>query len=140
MAGVSMSQKLNAQAMRVWERIGDFATLHEWHPAIERTDIEGSGIGALRTLHLAGGAGTVQERLDGANATARSYTYTILDSPLPVANYQATIQVTDQGDGTCTVYWASTFDADGASDADAEAAIRGVYDAGFGALRQEFGG
>lgn len=139
MASVAMTLKLSASADQVWTRIGKFEGLHEWHPVIEKSEMEGSGVGAKRNLFLAGG-GNVHERLDAEDAAGRSYTYTILESPLPVANYQSTIKVVDNGDGSCTVDWSSNFDADGASDADAEGAIQGVYQAGFDALTGEFGG
>lgn len=138
MARVAMTQKLSAGADKVWGRIGGFGALHEWHPAIEKTEMEGSGVGAKRDLFLAGG-GNVIERLDAEDSAGRSYTYTILDSPLPVANYQSTIKVVDNGDGSCTVDWSSNFDADGAPEADAVGAIQGIYQAGFDALKGEFG-
>ena len=139
MASVAMKQKLSASADQVWGRIGEFGTLHEWHPAIDKSELDGSGVGAKRNLYLAGGGGNVHERLDAEDAAGRSYTYTILESPLPVANYQAVIKVLDNGDGSCTVDWSSNFDADGAPEADAMGAIQGVYQAGFDALKGEFG-
>ena len=137
MARVAMTQKLSAGAEQVWGRIGGFGTLHDWHPAIEKTELEGSGVGATRNLFLAGG-GNVIERLDAEDSAGRSYTYSILDSPLPVANYQSTIKVVDNGDGSCTVDWSSNFDPDGAPEADAAGAVQGIFQAGFDALKGEF--
>ena len=138
MARVAMTQKLSAGADQVWGRIGGFSALHEWHPAIEKSEMEGSGVGAQRNLFLAGG-GNVIERLDADDSAGRSYTYTILESPLPIANYQSTIKVVDNGDGSCTVDWSSNFDPDGAPEADAVGAVQGIYQAGFDALKGEFG-
>ena len=138
MARVAMTQKLSASADQVWSRIGGFSTLHEWHPAVEKSEVDGAGAGAKRNLFLAGGANLI-ERLDAEDADGRSYTYTILESPLPVANYQAVIKVVDNGDGSSTVDWSSNFDPQGAPEADAVGAIQGVYQAGFDALKGEFG-
>ena len=139
MANVAMTLKLNASAETVWGKIGRFGALHDWHPVIEKSELEGAGVGATRNLFLAGG-GNVIERLDAEDAAGKSYTYTILDSPLPVANYQSTLKVLDNGDGSCTVDWSSNFDPSGAPEADAVAAIQGVYQAGFDALKADFGG
>ena len=139
MASVNMTQKLSASADQVWGRIGDFGKLHEIHPAIEKTEMEGGGVGSVRNLFLAGG-GNVLERLDEDDSAGRSYTYTILESPLPVANYQATIRAADNGDGTCTVHWSSKFDADGAPDTEVEGIIQGIFQAGFDTWKSEFGG
>ncbi len=138
MARVAMTQKLSPSAETVWNRIGGFDTLHEWHPAIDRTEMDGSGIGAMRNLFLVGG-GNVTERLDVEDAAGRSYTYSILSSPLPVGNYTATLRVEEDPAGGCTVHWSSTFDPAGASEAEAVAAIEGIYEGGFTAMQAAFG-
>ena len=65
----------------------------------------------------------------------RSYTYAILESPLPVADYESTIRVLDEG-GT-VIAWNGTFAAKGAPDADAVAVIAGIYDAGLASLAEK---
>ena len=62
--------------------------------------------------------------------TDNSYTYEIVESPLPVQNYRSTISVSAEGSGT-KVDWRGSFDAKGASDADAEGVISGIYKAGL---------
>jgi Polyketide cyclase / dehydrase and lipid transport len=64
--------------------------------------------------------------------TRPSYTYRIIDSPLPVADYQSTIDVADAG-GT-TIIWAGAFDGKDASDADAVGVIEGIYQGGLDSL------
>lgn len=138
MVNVSKSENLAASADTVWAIISGFNSLGDWHPAVEKSEISGSGIGAHRTLSLVGG-GTIVEELLASDDT--SYTYSIIDSPLPVANYQSTISVS-AGDtaSQCIVSWTGDFDSDGASDADAMGAISGVYQSGLDALRDKFGG
>jgi hypothetical protein len=67
------------------------------------------------------------------DAAGRSYTYSIVSAPLPVANYTSTISVVVDGAGSA-VTWAGKYDAKGASDADAKKTIDGVYDSGLKAL------
>ena len=138
MAQVSMSQKLEASAEKVWELIGGFNSLPTWHPAIEKSRTEGEGGGQVRTLELTGGA-TIRERLDRADEDAMSYTYSILEGPLPVAGYVATLCVRDAGDGACVVEWSSEFDPDGLPEAAAVEIIESVYQAGFVGLTEKFG-
>jgi hypothetical protein len=90
-------------------------------------------------LSLAGG-GTIVERLEAKDDKERTYSYSILSCPLPVANYQATIRVRENDSGGCTVEWSSEFDPSGAPETDAMAAIRGIYEAGFKNLQRMFGG
>lgn len=136
MTKVSMSTRLKVSADQVWDLIGRFNALPDWHPAVEKSELEKAG--QMRRLSLAGG-GTVIEKLENIDDTERTYTYSIVDSPLPVANYTATLKVTDKGDG-CIVDWSSEFDPMGGREGDAADAIRGIYQAGFDSLRKMFGG
>ena len=92
----------------------------------------------MRRLSLVGG-GTVVERLERIDEASRTYSYSIVDSPFPVANHSATIKVTGEGDD-CTVEWSSEFDPAGGAEGDAADLIRSGYQAGFDSLRKMFGG
>ena len=130
MARVSMSEEINAPAARVWELIGGFNDLPDWHPAVARSEVDGEGVGSVRTLTLGDGA-VIRERLDAHDDAGRSCSYTITESPLPVANYQATIRVAEGGPDSCTIHWSSSFEAAGAPEAEAVELIEGIYRAGI---------
>jgi hypothetical protein len=106
---------------------------------VTKCDIETEGNTTLRRLHLVGG-GTVLEKLERSEEDGQSYSYTILESPLPVANYSATIRVSEAEGGGCSIEWSSEFEAEGAPETDATKAIEGIYQAGFDNLRKMFGG
>lgn len=140
MAKVSMSTKLPVSAKSVWDLIGGFNAVPSWHPAVEKSSVEGDGKGSVRTLHLLGG-GVIRERLEQADDDGHVYTYSILEAPLPVRNYTATIRVRDAGDGKgCVVDWESEFEPAGAPESDAMAAVQGIYQAGLDNLKKMFGG
>ncbi len=122
--------------MEAHRRIQRLAGLH---PAVEKSTTEGEGEGAVRRLSITGG-GTIIERLESVNDDERRYSYSIVDSPLPVSNYKATISVREQGDGSATVVeWSSEFSPSGASESDAAKVVQGIYDAGFENLKKMFG-
>jgi hypothetical protein len=123
--------KVEGTADAAWTAIGEFCEISSWHPAVEQCELSEKDGKTLRTLSLKGG-GTIVEELVEFDADDRSYTYVILESPLPVANYKSTIQVEDEG-GT-VIAWEGSFDAKGAPDADAVAVIEGIYDAGLASL------
>jgi len=122
------ASKLSADAL--WAKIGDFCGISKWHPALEKCEL--SADGKTRTLTLKGG-GTIVEALVKTDAAGRSYTYSIVSGPLPVANYTSTISVAADGTGS-VVTWVGNYDAKGANDADAKKTIDGVYDSGLKAL------
>lgn len=136
MAKVSMSTDLNASADQVWKLIGGFNALPDWHPSVETSELTEEG--QTRTLSLAGG-GKIVEKLEKVDDGARTYTYSIVDSPLPVTNYSATIKVSGEGDNS-TIEWSSDFEAAGASTDEAMKAIQDIYKAGFDNLQKMFGG
>ncbi|MDH3233437.1 MAG: SRPBCC family protein [Alphaproteobacteria bacterium] len=140
MSKVSTSTKLPVSADMVWNTIGSFSSISGWHPGVEKS-VETKEAGKTeRTLSLAGGVGTVVERLETHDDAARSYSYSIVSGPVPVADYMAEIKVIPDGPMACTVEWTSDFEAKGIPEPDAVAAIRQLYEAGFENLRKMFGG
>lgn len=144
MAEATKSIELNAPAGRVWELVGDFNSLAQWHPGVEdsqlnRADDDEDGGETHRTLRLAGG-GQLRERLEDSDDQEMFYSYSIIDGPLPVENYTATLQVRETGGESCRVEWTGSFDPSGASEADAVRILESVYTAGLENLRKQFGG
>ena len=136
MAKIDMKTGLNVAPDEVWKLIGGFNALPDWHPAIEKSELEEEG--SMRRLSLAGG-GTIVEKLVKLDDKERIYSYSIIDSPLPVTNYEATIRVKDDGEGNTTVEWSSEFEAEGAAGNEAMDVIAGIYQAGFDNLKKMFG-
>jgi hypothetical protein len=96
-SNVTMTSSMSTDAL--WKKVGDFYGIAAWHPAIEKCVL--SADGKQRTLSLKGG-GTVVEALENWDDANRSYTYTILSGPLPVANYHSTIGVADDPKGSAS--------------------------------------
>ena len=121
--------------------VKDLRALDGWEENLDdlRPEIREEKDGeVLRRLNLAGG-GTIVEKLEHVDDKERLYTYSIISGPLPVANYEATLRVRDDGAG-CSVEWSSEFEPSGAPEGDATAVIRQVYEAGFENLKRTFGG
>ncbi|MGE5115921.1 MAG: SRPBCC family protein [Betaproteobacteria bacterium] len=138
MAKVKMETKVPVSADALWQTVGGFNALPKWHPAVASSEATGDAKGSTRTLSLAGG-GKLVERLEDADPKRRSYRYSIVAGPLPVADYTAEVHVIDNGDGTSTLEWSSDFEPKGASEQDALGVVRGIYQAGFDNLRKMFG-
>lgn len=138
MTKVSLTTKLSVPADQVWNVIGGFNALPNWHPAVKESKLDAGG--RIRKLDLAGG-GNVTEKLEKFDDKQHAYSYSIMQAPLPVANYTATIKVSQAKDGKgCTVEWSSEFAPSGASEEEARKAIERVYQAGFENLKKMFGG
>jgi uncharacterized protein YndB with AHSA1/START domain len=130
--GVSQTFDIPAPPAKVWATIGDFCGIGAWHPAIEKCALSKKGDAELRSLSLKGG-GTILEELVSRHDANMDYTYKILEGPLPVEDYSATMQVTPSAIGS-KVTWTATFKAKGADDAKAQAIIVGIFRAGLQGL------
>jgi carbon monoxide dehydrogenase subunit G len=134
---VNSTTHLNVPAEKVWELIGQFKALADWHPAVEKSELEQGG--QVRRLSLVDG-GIIVERLERTDDETFTYRYSIIESPLPVANYMSELRVVkDESGKGCRVEWSSEFDPSGASASDAEKVIRDIYEAGLKNLRTLFG-
>lgn len=137
MSKVSSQQELHVPAETVWDLIGKFNALADWHPAVEKSELSEGG--SIRTLNLAGG-GEIVERLEKLDDGEYEYSYAILDSPFPVRDYTSTLKIRPSDDGKgCVVEWGGHFEPAGASAADAKKVINGIYQAGFDNLKKIFG-
>ena len=130
MASVSIRTPVRAPAAALWDMVGRFNTLGQWHPLVRRSDTRGFGKGAMRRLRMMSG-GTLVERLEHVCNAERVYLYSVLAGPLPVDHCVAELRVIDQGNGTSVVEWSSAFVASGAPEGDAIKALKDVYTAGL---------
>ena len=145
MARVYVSTVVNARNDRVWARVRDFNGLPNWHPAIAESRIEGGEpadkIGCVRDFRLRNGD-RIREKLLGLSDYDLFCTYSILESPMGVENYVATLRLTPVTDGDGTfVEWTAEFDCAPDREAELIASIGGgVFQGGFDALKRAFGG
>ena len=146
MARAHASSVIDAPIEQVWNRIRDFDGLPNWHPGVATSKIEGGQpsdqVGCVRVLTLQDGA-PIRERLLEMSDLGHHYSYSILESPLPVANYRATLRLRRISDGNRTfAEWSASFDANPAEkEAETEDFIsNAVFQGGFDALNKHFRG
>jgi uncharacterized protein YndB with AHSA1/START domain len=142
MPRVYVSSVIDAPALRVWDRVRDFNGLPRWHPAIRDSRIENGEpadkVGCVRDFHLQNGD-RIRERLLGLSDYDFFCTYAILESPMPLTDYVATLRLTPVTDGDrCFAEWTAEFECD---DAEARGLVDGiggdVFLAGFTALKRQ---
>ncbi len=143
MASILKSIDIDAPADAVWARIRDFNALPQWHPGIADSRIENSQpsdrVGCVRHFHTRDG-GTIRERLLALSDYDYTCTYSILESPMGVENYVATLKLTPVTDGNRTfAEWSAEFDCDPAREQVlAEQIGNGVFQGGLDALKRHF--
>jgi hypothetical protein len=119
----------------VWEFAGGFCAIKDWHPLIADCQETKEGDVTYRTLTLKDG-GKIKEKLLESDDT--SYSYEIIESPLPVKNYKAKLSVADGNHENRTmVEWSAEFEANGASDDEATKKIKDIFDGGLKGIKHK---
>ena len=120
---------------QVWAVAGAFCTIKDWYADVVTDCVEEKdGDAVIRVLTLKDGA-KIKEKLTAKDDL--SYSYEIVESPLPVKNYKAKVWVEEDDEPDRTViYWQADFDANGASDEDAKKKITDILAGGVKGIKQ----
>jgi hypothetical protein len=143
MARVYVSSVIPAPAATVWQTIRNFNGLPDWTPFVAESRIEqhqlADQIGCIRNFKLKDG-GVIRERLLSLSDYDMSCSYSILESPMGVENYRATLALTPITDGNqCFAEWTAEFDAAPEREAGlVEFISRDVFQGAFTSLKQRF--
>ncbi len=139
MPKVFVSAVLPHAVETVWERIRDFNKLPDWHPAITESRIEderaSDSVGCVRNFVLEPDV-RIRERLLTLSDRDHVCTYTIIESPVAVENYVATLRLVPitLGDQTYAE-WCAEFDCKPEDADELSGLVREVvFEAGLKAL------
>lgn len=139
MSRVSESAKLYLPAERVWQTVGPFTGIADWHPAVLRCDSGSQGIETERRLDL-GDPQPLVERLQAHDDAQMAYCYTTTDGPLPVGQMKAELRVKPDDATSCTVEWSAELEQGDEAEGAAIAAVRDFFRRGLEHLRFSLGG
>lgn len=143
MPTVTISSVIDAPVEQVWQRIRDYNGLPSWHPRMVESHIEdgraATDIGCVRNFKVVSGA-TIREKLLAFSDADHLVSYSIIETPQPISNHEATLQLRRVTDGERTyAEWTATFDTP-ADQAETVAKGMGenVFQGGFDALKNHF--
>jgi len=145
MAYVFVSSVIDAPAEAVWAAVRDFNGMPQWHPLIADSRIENGmtadRVGCVRDFHTRDG-GHIREQLLALSDYEYTFTYSILESPMGVDNYVATLKLTPVTDGDrCFGEWTAEFGCPPERETELRRFIgQEVFQAGFEALKRRLGG
>jgi hypothetical protein len=140
MPRVISSTVLDHPADTVWAALRDFNGHESWHPAVAASQIErgqpADRIGCVRRFRLKDGS-ELREQLLNLSDLEQSYSYCLLDTPVPLFNYVAHVSLLPVTDGDRTFWrWEARFSARaGEGERLAAFVARDIQTAGFEAIR-----
>ena len=125
MAHMNVEEEIAASAEAVWKLLSDFGGLKAWATMVESCELDGEGVGAVRTLSM--GGMMLKERLERLDEAAKSFSYSIVEGPIPANNYLATVSVSEIGQGRSRIIFSTDFEPVGVPEADLVQLFEGVY-------------
>lgn len=140
MVKVCQSTIIEAPIDEVWAILRDFNGHDRWHPAIAFSEIEGGepvdAVGSVRHFRLNDG-GELREQLLALSDKDRRLSYCLLEAPLPLMGYVASLRLKPVTDGNVTFWeWRSEFQPPAhRRDELVKLVTEGIYQAGFAAVR-----
>ena len=144
MPRVTRSTVLDAPIEAVWEVLRDFNGHDRWHPAVAESHMERGAasdrVGAVRNFRLEGGE-NLREQLLSLSDMETSFSYCLLDTPVPLFNYVAHVRLFPVTDTDSTFWeWESRFDTPAGRGEELTALVgEGIYVTGFEAIRSHMG-
>jgi hypothetical protein len=141
MTRIVKSTILDSPTDRVWGLLRDFNGHDRWHPAVATSTIEraqaADKIGCVRRFKLKDGS-ELREQLLALSDLEQSFSYCLLDTPIPMFNYVAHVRLLPVTDGDRTFWhWESRFTTrPGDTLRIVEMVAEQIYQAGFEAIRQ----
>ncbi len=141
MVRVEKSTIVEAPIDRVWDVLRDFNGHDRWHPAIAESEIENARpsdmVGAVRKFRLEDGA-ELRERLLALSDWDQTFSYCLLETPIPLFNYVAHVALKPVTDGDRTFWlWRSEFTTPQGKERELARVVgEDIYMQGFAAIKK----
>ena len=124
---------LPARAEDVWAAVGPFGALADWHPTVTECQVVKIDGETHRHVTLKDGEMLLEKLLAEEPHTLR---YAMVDGPLPVSDYRATLTCFPEGEGS-RLFWSASYETD---EPEVDGLVSGLFEAGLRAVRDRFPG
>ena len=135
MCQVALSTVIASPVDEVWDTVKDFENPGKYLDAVARCSMEGTGVGAVRTVDIHGGEFGI-ERMVHLDEENRTIAYAITDSSLPISGYIAVMHLRDLGNDMCRLEWSSVFEPRDVTEQEAVAFVENFYAGGFEGMKR----
>lgn len=144
MVRVKCSTIVEQPTESVWSVLRDFNGHDHWHPAVATSQIErtrdSDAVGCIRKFRLLDGS-ELREQLLALSDAEQSYSYCLLDTPIPLLNYVSHVRLFPVTDSDHTYWeWESTFNTIDNREEELKKMVENdIYYAGFNAIKAHLG-
>ena len=124
---VKRSLEFPSSTPEVWNLVGDFCDIDDWHPNVSACSLRVIDGSLVRVLKMDAGNQVTQKRI--AQEEGLSYTYVTVNPSLPIERYTATLSV--QPGEKLLIVWSANFSSD---DPAMESVVVGEIERGLSAI------
>lgn len=137
MPRITESTTIGVDPDTLWNEIGSFGSVGDWHPMLNSVEVFGEGAGALRIAHAKAGAAQA-ERLQALDPARHLYRYSMEKTSMPVRDYLGEFRIDSAGDAASTVVWSAQFELTADGDGRTVESVRHFLHAGTESLGRRF--
>jgi hypothetical protein len=143
MINIFVTSVIDAPIDEVWKVVRGYNQLPDWHPAIDRSEIEDGlpedAVGCIRNFYLKDGQ-NIREKLIALSDLDYSFSYSMIETGMRMHDYISSFEMRPITDGNRTyVQWVAEFTTDeGQEEEKATMVADGVFQGGFDALKERF--
>jgi hypothetical protein len=137
MTRVKASEEFPADAEALWQEIGSFQGVGNWHPLLASVSGFGESPGSVRNVTSRDGQKQI-ERLREVNPAEHYYRYDVISTKMPVAQYKGELRIQDSGDRTSRVVWSSAFRVKSGDEAKTAEMVRQFLQTGLENLKSRY--
>lgn len=132
----AITKKLATSTEKAWNAIRNIDGLERWFPIIGSCRVDGSGIGARRSMALEQG-GEIVDLIEDIDSEQKRLVYLRTVSPFPVTHYRGTVEVFDSYDGQAIVSWTIDFESKPEDSAGVAELVRNAIADGIDGMERE---
>jgi carbon monoxide dehydrogenase subunit G len=92
---IAVKHTINAPTDKVWATFKSFDYVEKYSPLVQKTEVQGSGVGATRICHISqpdGNTGKLSEKIESLDESQKTISVSIVDGVLPATNAVITVK------------------------------------------------
>ena len=118
---ISVKHTINAPADKVWATFKSFDYVEKYNPLVQKTEVQGSGVGATRICTFSqpdGSTGKLSEKIESLDESQKIISSSIADGVLPATNTIVTLKINALDGNKTELDFSGTAEPKGASEED----------------------
>ncbi len=118
---IAVKHTINAPADKVWATFKSFDYVEKYNPLVQKTEVQGSGVGATRICSFSqpdGNTGKLSEKIESLDESQKIISISIADGLLPATNAVVTVKFNALDGNKTELDFSGTAEPKGASEED----------------------